>query len=175
MKRESRALVLISPETNAPIEHYRASDQSSSSEEALSMTNSKSQPIPSSFNPIPELPSHSKLHRWMEGPSSKTESVNSQGIDRESEGGLGLYFYGMSANIWNQSQVQSEVVLPDQEVRKLPDLDDELNSSCALNNGIAELDDGVREEAVSAVEVGSEPRGGIPKTSRLWTWMGNSQ
>lgn len=171
MKRESRALVLISPETNAPIEHYRSSDQSSSSEEALPIM-SKSQPPTSTFNPIPELPSRSKLHRWMEGPS-KTGTVNSQVVDRGTEG-LGLYFYGMSANIWNQSQGPTEVVLPNQGVRKLPDLDDELNSSCALNNGVAEMDDGVREVAVSDVEVVPEPQVGVPRSSRLWTWMGDT-
>lgn len=200
MKRESRALVFISPETNAPIDHYqRSSDQSSSStasEEGLSIT--KTQPTSvfdlheaSRNGVIPELPSHSKLHHWMAPSSTESEPELSPqimygdglgqglGVGNGTEG-VGLYFYGMS-NIWNQNLVPSmEPVLPNYNASFLTQLDDDLSLSCALNNGVSSEASTSNYESNKPNIVVSPTQGGgrggrVPKSSRLWTWMGDTQ
>lgn len=202
VKRESRALVFISPETNAPIDHYqRSSDQSSSStasEEGLSIT--KTQPTAvfdlqevSRNGAIPELSSHSKLHHWMAPSSTESESELSPQVmygDGLGQGlgvgngmeGLGLYFYGMS-NIWNQNQnlvPPMEPVLPNYNASFLTQLDDDLSLSCALNNGVSS-DASTRnyESNKPIIDVSPTQGGGggegVPKSSRLWTWMGDTQ
>lgn len=196
VKRESRALVFISPETNAPIDHYhRCSDQSSSStasEEGLSIT--KTQPTPV-FDPlevsrngaIPELSSHSKLHHWMapsfaESELDLTPQVYGDGLSQglgvgNGAEGLGLYFYGMS-NIWSQNLVPMDPVLPNYNVTYQTQLDDDLSLSCALNNEVSDLNIWNYKSNKSIIDVSPQQvgdGGGVPKTSRLWTWMGDTQ
>eukprot|EP00210_Caulerpa_lentillifera_P002767 g2645.t1 len=214
MKRESRALVFISPETNAPIEHYRSSDQSSSSAASEDGVISTKSPLSHSMdallNPsmktgggggIPELPVHSKLHRWMETPSMHEVSMTShrQLFDnglipvKESSssvanmsnegggGGLGLYFYGLP-NIWSQNIIVPSLnpILPNYYSMNPTNIElDDMNFSCALNNETLDT----TADVESLMRIGGshdnncyttaavQQSGTVPKSSRLWTWM----
>lgn len=103
-KRGSRALVLISPETNAPIDHY--SDQSNSSSQSTSSDDMTSKSfkfqeagsIAQGSTTASQLPIGSKLHRWMEPPTTTH-------VDEPPT--MGLYFYGTSS-IWNARSVSQK-------------------------------------------------------------------
>jgi len=83
VKRGSKALVIISPETNEPIEHYRSDQSSSSGQSVLSddPASEKKQMMPASAGG--GLPMGSKLHRWM---------GKQQKCDWSIEPAIGLYY-----------------------------------------------------------------------------------
>lgn len=91
VKRGSKALVIISPETNEPIEHYRSDQSSSSGQSVLSddPVGEKKQMMPAGVGG--GLPMGSKLHRWM---------GNQPKCDWSIEPAIGLYYNDSS--IWQE-------------------------------------------------------------------------
>lgn len=144
MKRESRALVFICPETNAPIDHYR-SDQSSSSAHSTSSEEQMTK-LPSKILGSPSegggLPLGSKLHRWMEAPKTSVEWMDVCNAP------MGLYYHGTSS-IWHASSQSGSDVNAG-----------ELTMTAMLNEDVK------KDESVTQ---------GVPKTSRLWTWIGDGE
>jgi len=147
-KRGSKALVFICPETNEPIEHYR-SDQSSSSARSTSSEEIKSKASGDVSVFVSEAPASRPLPQGSKlhrwMAMRKAEETSVLCCDVP----MGLYYHG-SSNIWNSEGLAG---VQDLSVG-------ELTLSGILNNDVKKEDPSTQ---------------GVPKSSRLWTWIGDQE